>query len=75
MFELYVFDVTKITNSEITGGSWVRGMVTVLKIQGNSVYECWSPKRETGTPNANFLKTLIITIIISLIYSFTYMMS
>ena len=74
-FELYVFDVTKITDSEITSGSWVRAMVTVLKIQGNSVSERWSPKRETGVPNANFVKALIIAIITSLTSSFTYMTS
>ena len=48
MFELYVFDVTKIRDSDITGGSWVRAMVTPLKMQGNSVSERWSPKRGTG---------------------------
>ena len=56
MFELYVFDVTKITDSDITDGSWVRAMVTVFKMQGNSVSERWSPIMETGAPNANFVK-------------------
>ena len=75
MFDLYVFDATKITDSDITGGSWVRAMVTVLKTQGNSVSERWSLKRETGPPNANIGKALISSIITSLIYSFTYMTS
>ena len=75
MFELYVFDVTKITDSDITGGSWVRAMVTVFKTQGNSVPERCRPKRETGPPNANFVKALISSIITSLIHSFTYMAS
>ena len=48
MFELYVFDLTKITDSDITDGSWVRAMVTVLKMQGNTVSERLSPTRETG---------------------------
>ena len=51
MFELYVFDATKIKDSDITDGSWVRAMVTALKMQRNSVSERWSPKRETGAPN------------------------
>ena len=50
MFELYVFDVTKIKDSDITDGSWVRAIVTALKMQGNSVSERWSPKRGTGAP-------------------------
>ena len=75
MFELYVFDTIKITENDITGVSWVRAMVTVLKMQGNSVSQRWSPKRETGPPNANFVKALISSIITSLIYSFTYMTS
>ena len=75
MLELYVFEVTKIKDSDITGGSWLRAMVTVLKMQGNSISECWRPKRETGTPNANFVKALINSIITSLICSFTYMTS
>ena len=52
MFELYVFDVTKIKDSDITDGSWVRAIVIALKMQGNSVSERWSPKRgapRTGT--------------------------
>ena len=48
MFELYVFDVTKIKDSDITDGSWVRAIVIALKMQGNSVSERWSPKRGTG---------------------------
>ena len=47
-FELYVFGVTKIKDSDITDGSWVRGIVTVLKMQGNSFSERWSPKRGRG---------------------------
>ena len=75
MFELYVFDVKKITDSDITGGSWVRAMVTVFNMQGNSVSDRWSPKRETGPSNANFVKALTSSIISSLIYSFIYMTS
>ena len=48
MFDLYVSDVTKIKDSDITDGSWVRAIVTALKMQGNSVSERWSPKRGTG---------------------------
>ena len=48
MFELYVFDITKIKDSDITDGSWVRAIVTALKIQGNSVSERWSSKRGMG---------------------------
>ena len=50
MFELYVFDVTKTRDSNITDGSWVRAIVAALKMQGNSVSEGWSPKRGTGAP-------------------------
>ena len=42
--------VTKIKDSDITDGSWVRAIVTVLKMQGNNVSEHWSPKRGTGAP-------------------------
>ena len=72
MFELYVFDVTKIKDSDITDGSWVRAMVTALKMQRNSVSERWSPKRETGAPNTNFVKALSSSIITSLIYGYIY---
>ena len=72
MFELYVFDVTKIKDSDITDDSWVRAMVPALKMQENNVSERWNPKRETGAPNANFIKALISSIIMSPIYPFTY---
>ena len=48
IFELYVFDVTKIKDSDITDGSKVRAIVTALKMQGNSISERWSPKRGMG---------------------------
>ena len=70
MFELYVFDVTTIKDSDVTDGSWVRAMVTALKMQRNNVSERWSPKRETGVPNTNFVKALISSIITSLIYGY-----
>ena len=50
MFEIYVFDVTKIKDSSITDGSWVKAIVIALKMQGNSVSESWSPNRGTGAP-------------------------
>ena len=50
MFAFYVFDVTKIKDSDITDGSWVRAIVIALKMQGNSVSERWSPKRGTEAP-------------------------
>ena len=40
----------KIKDSDITDSSWVRAMVTALKMQGNSISEHWSPKRGTGAP-------------------------
>ena len=48
MFELYIFDVTKIKDSDQTNSSWVIAIVTALKMQGNSVSECWSPKGGWG---------------------------
>ena len=72
MFELYVFDVAKIKDSDKTDSSWVRAMVTALKMQRNSVSERWSPKRETEAPNTNFVKALISSIITSLIYGYIY---
>ena len=72
MFELYVFDVTKIKDSDITNGSWVRAIVTALEMQRNSVSERWSLKRETETPDTTFVKTLISSIITSLIYGCIY---
>ena len=57
MFELYDFGVTKIKDSDITNGSWIRAIVTALKMQGNSVSEGWSPKRGTEVPKTGAPRT------------------
>ena len=49
MFELYVFDVTKIKDNDITDGSWVRAMVTALKNAEKQRFRALeSQKRDRG---------------------------